>query len=598
MCGFFASSRKLSLPEINLVYKRLELRGPDDSRISSSKKGTYIFNRLACTGRDVNSMQPLNEDILENRNFFLFNGEIYNYLELNKKFSFNLKKNTSDTKVLSLLIKKKGFINSTKNLNGAYAIAYIEKDFKFSYLSKDIYGQKALFYANDKKNWYLSSDPYSIAYCANKDLSRDNLLSYLNSNEDFGTRGLFIPGHSFFKDIYSVRSGETVFLSSNKIKIIKKDYIFPKITKRPSNINLDIDKFNRTIDRVTRDYIGKNPDVCFEFSGGIDSTTLLLSSLKLKNKVKYFTKISKGIDNIAQRSIKKIKKLNVKNRVIKQDKKNYLFDTIRFIRFSGSPPRWGTAPAMMPLYKKMKEEKMKICISGGGADEFFYGYNNIQKILNTDFEKLRKMTNINLVKNYSFSGWINDKTIAFLNYKKQIVNLIKIYSKKNPDFRKNHFSICNFIRFIDLNIFLPEISSLHSDLVSMESSIELRSVFLDKKITNFATNALRHDFLLNNSSFQNNKIFLKKALSKRCRNLGLDPIEFVEKQKEGTRNFAIQAFKDKKLNKLPKETIRYLKIKKNGVISEKMKFKIFFIAIFHMIFKMKFSNEKIFKIIN
>ena len=506
----------------------------------------------------------------------------------------NFNKNVSDTKVLGSLIRKKGFINSMKDLNGAYAIAYIDKDFKFSYLSKDIYGQKALFYSNDKKNWYLSSDPYCIAYCANKDLSRDHLLSYLNSNEDFGTRGLFIPGHSFFKEVHAVRSGETVFLNSSKIKILRKDYIFPKMNKKISNLNLDIDNFNNTVDRVVKDYISNYKDVCFEFSGGMNSTTLLLSSLKLKKKIKCFTKISKGIDNIAQRSIKKIRKLNVKSTIIEQDKKNYLIDTIKFIRFSGSPPRWGTAPAMMPLYKKMKEEKMKICISGGGADEFFYGYNNIKKILQTDLKRLRKMKTINLVKNYSFSGWINDKIISRLNYRKQIIELIKIYSKKNPAFKKNHFSICNFIRFIDLNIFLPEISSLHSDLVSMQSSIELRSVFLDKKITNIALNNLKHDFLLNNLSFENNKIFLKEALSKRCIDLRLNPNEFVEMQKEGTRNFAIQAFKNKNFKKLPKETIRYLKINKNKDVSEKMKFKIFFIAIFHMIFKMKLSDEKIF----
>ena len=150
MCGFFASNRKLNISEINLVYKRLEQRGPDDTSMRSNEKGTYIFNRLACTGRNIDSMQPLNDDILRNKNFFLFNGEIYNYLELNKKFNFNFKKNISDTKVLSAQFKKK-FINSLGNLNGAYAIAYIEKNFKFSYLSKDIFGQEALFCANDKK---------------------------------------------------------------------------------------------------------------------------------------------------------------------------------------------------------------------------------------------------------------------------------------------------------------------------------------------------------------------------------------------------------------------------------------------------------------
>lgn len=598
MCGFFASSRKLEISEIELIYGRLAQRGPDDSRIRSSDNGTYIFNRLACTGRDEGSMQPLNENSLEKKNFFLFNGEIYNYLDLNKKFKFNYKKSVSDTVILSELINKKGYLKALKDLKGAFAIAYIDKNFKFSYLSKDIYGQKALFYSNDKKNWYASSDPYAIAYCLKKDLSKKNILNYLNSNEDFGTRGLFIPGFSFFDGVYSVRSGETVYLSSKKIKIIKKNYLFPKIKRKNSDINLDIKKFNEIVDKVTEKYIGKNKDVCFEFSGGIDSTTLLLSSLKFKNKVKYYTKISKGIDKIASKSIKKIKKLKIKHEIIRHDKTNYLYDTIKFIRFTGSPPRWGTAPSMMPLYKKMKDDKMKICLGGCGADEFFYGYNNIQKILNTDFDKLKKMTNINLVKEYSFSGWIKDKGASHKIYKKQILKLIKIYSKRKHSIKKNHYTICNFIRFIDLNIFLPEVSSLHSDLIAMQDSIELRSVFLDHEITNMAIGNIDHKFLLNKSSLENNKIFLKEALSKRCLNLGLNPNEFVEKQKEGTRNFALQAFEKRNFKKLPKETINYLNIKKDKKISKKMKFKIFFVAIFHMIFKMNLSNEKIFRTIN
>ena len=56
------------------------------------------------------------------------------------------------------------------------------------------------------------------------------------------------------------------------------------MNKKISNLNLDIDNFNNTVDRVVKDYISNYKDVCFEFSGGIDSTTLLLSSLKLKKK--------------------------------------------------------------------------------------------------------------------------------------------------------------------------------------------------------------------------------------------------------------------------------------------------------------------------
>ena len=43
-------------------------------------------------------------------------------------------------------------------------------------------------------------------------------------------------------------------------------------------------KFNKLLDETLKNYIDNNSDVCFEFSGGLDSTSLLLSSLKLKRK--------------------------------------------------------------------------------------------------------------------------------------------------------------------------------------------------------------------------------------------------------------------------------------------------------------------------
>ena len=61
MCGFFASSKKLSISEIKLISERLFLRGPDDIKIRANQVGSFIFTRLACTGRHFSSMQPLSE---------------------------------------------------------------------------------------------------------------------------------------------------------------------------------------------------------------------------------------------------------------------------------------------------------------------------------------------------------------------------------------------------------------------------------------------------------------------------------------------------------------------------------------------------------
>ena len=85
---------------------------------------------------------------------------------------------------------------------------------------------------------------------------------------------------------------------------------------------------------------------------------------------------------------------------------------------------------------------------------------------------------------------------------------------------------------------------------------------------------------------------MKKCLEKRCIELGLKPKEFIEKQKEGTRNFALQFFKSIKIQNIPKRILHDLNINTKN-ITPKMKYKIFFVVIFYMIFKLHMSNNEI-----
>ena len=598
MCGFFITNKKLNSAELSTVTKRLSSRGPDDIKIRTSNNGSFIFSRLACTGRKTSSMQPLDSAIYNQDKFFLFNGEIYNYMDLNRKFKIIKKNNLSDTEVLDGLIKKVGFNKAVKELNGAFAIGYVDKTFKNCYLTRDIYGQRPLYYAYDKNNWYVGSDPLSLSFCSNNNVSVKNLETYLSSNEDFGTRGLINPGLSFFNNVYSVTPGDIVFLNKNGFKYIKKDILISNDInhiKKKQRLTKTLKDFNSIMDKIIKSYVGNYNDVCFEFSGGIDSTTLMLSSLKLKKKFTYYIKVAKGIDSIAQKSIEKLKKLKLNFKVVHVNKESYLSDAIKFIRLTGSPQGWGTAPSMMPLYQQMKKDNMKICLGGTGADEFFYGYNNIQKLLKIDFNLVKKIKSIDLIRKFSFSGWDNNKKLN--SYVKTINKLINIYKKRKPDFRKNIFSICDFIRFIDLNVFMSQISSPHSDSIAMMHSIEIRSPFLDNEITKIALEKINHEFLLNENSIENTKQFLKKALELRCNDLGLSSNELIENNKEGTRNFAIQAFKELSLRKIPKEFLKELNIKLNSVISSKMKSKIYNIIIFYLIFEKKLTNEKILKLL-
>ena len=595
MCGFFVTSRKLNTNELSLIHERLQTRGPDDVKIRVNEKGSYVFSRLACTGRQTSSMQPLDDAIYQKKDFFVFNGEIYNYRSLNNRFKF--KKNDKflcDTEILDGLFKKFGFHKSIEKLNGGYSIGYVDKKFDFCYLTKDIFGQKSLYFSSDGNSWYFGSDPYSVAFCSNREISIQTLKNYLLSNEDFGTRGLMTPNNSFFKNVYTVNAGDIVKLNKKGHRITNNKILVPQLIKsKKRSLQSLIVQFNKNLDKVVENYVDKNKDVCFEYSGGIDSTLVMLSSLKLKKKFCYYIKIAKGIDNVALRAVNKAKKLKLKYKIVKVSKNDYLKDTIDFIRYSGLPPRWGTAPSMMPLYKQMRKDKIKICITGAGADEFFYGYNNIDKILNFDFNHIKNKSAIEIIKRFSNSGWLDTKSNNLLEYKNKIQKLLNVYIRKNPNYKKNIYEVANLIRFLDLNVFMQEIAEPQADLSAIMNSIEIRSPFLDNKITEMALKEIDHEFLIDNNSKRINKIFLRNALKEKCKELKLSPNEFVEIKKEGTRNFAMQAFRNLKYNLFIKKIMGKLNIKKKDIKSDKMKFKVFFIIIFYMMFKLKMNNKEI-----
>lgn len=582
MCGFFVTNKKISTYHSNLILDRLKYRGPDDFQIRSTKSGSYIFSRLEVTGRSIEFMQPLNSNNIKKKDFFFFNGEIYNYRNFIKN-----KKKTSDTLVLDKLFKKYGYLKSFKKLNGMFAISIIRKNFSNFILARDSFGQKPLYYWLNKKFWCVSSDPYCIAIIAKKNINYSELKLFLSSNENYGTRGLVNPQKSFFNDIKQVLPGEAIILKNNRIYShnIKLDNIYPNRYKK-TDIKVLYEKFNKLLEKTIEKYRDQNNDLALSFSGGIDSTLLLLNSLKSKEKNYYYIKVADKIDPIAQNSIKNLLSLGIKKyKVIRVKKKDYITRLIDFIKFSGSPARWGTAPSMMPLYEEMNKNNLKICIGGDGADELFYGYNNYADILN--LKSIKKIDYNDLAKKFSFSGWEDKINNDYSNF---IIKKINLFKKKNKN-KLNHELACNFIKWLDLEIFFTSIAAPHSDLCSMRYSVELRSPFLDLDIINFIKKYLSNDNILPRKNIL--KPFLRGALQYKLKKLGLNTTNFIADNKEGTRNFAKQAVENLNLDKLDKNFLDLINFKEIKNITNKTKFKLFNIYIFYLIYEKKISTFEI-----
>jgi len=175
-----------------------------------------------------------------------------------------------------------------------------------------------------------------------------------------------------------------------------------------------------------------------------------------------------------------------------------------------------------------------------------------------------------------------------------MIPLIKKYIKYNKNFKSSHFEICKFVRWIDFNLFLPSIPNIHSDLCSMQNSIELRSPFLDFEIINFVEKYLNEkDFFGKNG---NPKNFLKKSLlilSKKYKSILKLP-SFEEKH--GTRNFAFQTFENINLKKISKEYRKKIKLNIDYKVSSKFKYKLFVTYIFFLIFNKEYAKDEILKV--
>ena len=95
-------------------------------------------SRLAITGiEDQSAIQPIMSP--SKRYLVLFNGEIYNYIQLMREHKINVPKNSSDTVILIYLIDKLG-IEFANLLEGIFSIAIIDLESKKFYCFRDHIG--------------------------------------------------------------------------------------------------------------------------------------------------------------------------------------------------------------------------------------------------------------------------------------------------------------------------------------------------------------------------------------------------------------------------------------------------------------------------
>lgn len=505
MCGFVGYVGKIK-KDLRESAKIISHRGPDKTSIEYNENFSVAFNRLSIIDLTDKGMQPfVLDDVV-----LYFNGEIYNFLELQETYSLDFfPKTKADGEILTFLYNKFG-IDFLHKVEGMFSLVIFDKKIQKAFFIRDRFGEKPLYYILKKNVFYFTSEIKALSPLLKLEPNYNNISINFNC--------LFLPrGLSLFDKVYSVNPSSYIELDySNDLKFKDIKWYDPiiKIT------NLSQQKIFEKIDDCLKNSINirtrSDVPLGIYLSGGLDSNCIAgYYKNFIKKDILSFTAISDDKDILEKNNTD----LEIsKNFSKKLDIKNYQLD-INFDYFNnnilsiiqnfeelllntGSMMKWGLA-------KKANKEGVKVILTGSGGDELFGGYdwqkqmNFIPKnILKMSFElkknflnlfdnkiisknrKIYKLLQILLSPKVWHAETLSDRLfLDFIKDKKSYLSDINEITQNIYKKNKNSFTddLNNNINF--LNIFYTLGASLYGfDIASMSQSIENRSPLLDTKL--------------------------------------------------------------------------------------------------------------------
>lgn len=521
MCAIvgFYSQRDNKKYIIEEQLRVLHHRGPDDSNVYIGENIALGHNRLAII--DIkNAIQPMKSK--DDRYVLVFNGEIYNYVELKKeliKKGFEFKTN-SDTEVLLNMYICYGKACVSK-LNGMFAFAIYDTQNKTLFLARDHFGVKPLYYTYQNNEFIFASEIKAITKYPNINIQPDK-----HSINEYLTFQLMLTKHTMFKNIHSLEPATYMVVQNGKIKEKRKywefDYNIDDSKSEDEYTKELLELLNDSIKIQTRSDV----NVGSYLSGGIDSS--LVSTLASKFYSKKFHTFSGAFKDGAEFDETKYAKIvhnsiNSIHHEIFPTPKDFT-DNFEKIIYHMDYPEAGPGVFSQYMVSQLASENVKVVLGGQGGDEIFGGYTRYaiayleQALKGAIFETAEEgkhlvtlqsiIPNMAQLKNYvpllkeQFKdGLFDPMDERYYRMINRSHNLHKIY---NQDFLStmdneqlldkfkqvfNHpqtKSYFNKMTHFDLKTLLPAL--LHvEDRVSMTFSLESRVPLLDYRIIELAS---------------------------------------------------------------------------------------------------------------
>lgn len=491
-----------SLPIIQYLESMLNIqrhRGPDAEGdwVSEENAVGLCHNRLSILDLSENGNQPMIS--ADGRFVLVFNGEIYNYRQLQQELTSKgaVFRTGTDTEVLIEAYRNWGE-ETLPRLRGMFAFALYDLHSRVLFCARDRVGKKPFVYSETPDAFVFASEIPAVQTVpsVNTHYDHDAISSMLLHN----LRHVPDP-YTAYEGIKRLRPGHAMIVKDGRVQRTWR-YWSPTPYSGPVTAN----KLRELLEESVALRMHADVPVGALLSGGVDSSAIvaLMQQHSSEPIHTYALGFDKDDEDLRRARIM-AEALGTRHRefYFNADDQWEIFNNL--IRLYGDPIMLLPLVHTYALCRAIREDGIKVVLTGNGADELFYGYTGHVRTLKVSrwLDQLASVRSLFRPLKNTRLGWLAAKPghrkaafyrgVSKSTWSNCISNSVQDSLRNRVAEEMSYWGgLCPSGHYIDESNFIGlMIENSHSvtiagDLPAMAASVEIRAPFLDQEIVNFA----------------------------------------------------------------------------------------------------------------